>query len=71
MTVLLHLGARSVDDIDEDMEEQRVDTTELEMLFENYLMQIEWISSEIEEVLDEITNTEGAHLLYDVQQFRA
>ena len=32
---------------------------DLEMLFENYLMQIEWISSEVQERLDEITNTEG------------
>lgn len=35
-----------------------VDTMNLEMLFENYLNEIEWIASEVEEVIDEITNTE-------------
>jgi magnesium transporter len=35
-----------------------VDTMDLEMLFETYLNEIEWISSEVEEVIDEITNTE-------------
>ena len=30
----------------------------LEMLFENYLNEMEWIASEVEEVIDEITNTE-------------
>jgi hypothetical protein len=35
-----------------------VDTMGLEMLFENYLNEIEWIASEIEEIIDEITNTE-------------
>ena len=30
----------------------------LEMLFENYLNEIEWISAEVEEEIDEITNTE-------------
>lgn len=30
----------------------------LEMMFENYLNEIEWISSEIDEVIDEIVNTE-------------
>ena len=35
-----------------------VDTMSLEMLFENYLNEIEWIASEVEEVIDEITNTE-------------
>lgn len=34
------------------------DTINLEMLFENYLMQVEWIGSDVEEILDEITNTE-------------
>ena len=28
------------------------------MLFENYLNEVEWISSEIEDVIDEIKNTE-------------
>jgi magnesium transporter len=35
-----------------------VDTMDLEMLFETYLNEIEWISSEVEEVIDEIKNTE-------------
>lgn len=35
-----------------------VNTMLLEMLFETYLNEIEWIASEIEEVIDEITNTE-------------
>jgi Mg2+ and Co2+ transporter CorA len=35
-----------------------VDTMSLEMLFENYLNEVEWIASEVEEVIDEITNTE-------------
>lgn len=38
--------------------EDLVDTMSLEMLFENYLNEIEWIASEVEEVIDEITNTE-------------
>jgi Mg2+ and Co2+ transporter CorA len=33
-------------------------TMSLEILFENYLNEAEWISSEIEDLLDEITNTE-------------
>lgn len=32
---------------------------DLELLFDNYLMQIEWLGSEIQELLNEITNTEG------------
>ena len=39
-------------------EDSAVDTMNLEMLFENYLNEIEWIASEVEEVIDEITNTE-------------
>jgi magnesium transporter len=35
-----------------------VDTMSLEMLFENYLNEVEWIASEVEEIIDEITNTE-------------
>lgn len=31
----------------------------LEMLLENYLMQIEWVQSEGDDILHEITNTEG------------
>jgi magnesium transporter len=38
--------------------DDKVDTMGLEMLFENYLNEVEWIASEIEEVIDEITNTE-------------
>ena len=34
------------------------DTMNLEMLFENYLNEIEWMASEVEEILDEIKNTE-------------
>ena len=34
------------------------DTMSLEMLFENYLNEVEWINSEIDDLLDEITNTE-------------
>lgn len=34
------------------------DTMNLEMLFENYLNEVEWIASEIEDIIDEITNTE-------------
>ena len=37
---------------------QQFDTMNLEMLFENYLNEIEWIASEVEEMIDEITNTE-------------
>jgi hypothetical protein len=32
---------------------------DLELLFDNYLMQIEWLASEIQDLLNEITNTEG------------
>jgi hypothetical protein len=32
----------------------------IEMILENYLMQIEWIEAEILDTLDEITNTEGS-----------
>ena len=35
-----------------------IDTMNLEMLFENYLNEIEWIASELEEMHDEIINTE-------------
>eukprot|EP00981_Chlorochromonas_danica_P011388 scaffold3993_cov161-Ochromonas_danica.AAC.2 len=35
-----------------------VDTMALEMLFENYLNEIEWIASEVDDILDEVTNTE-------------
>jgi magnesium transporter len=35
-----------------------LDTMNLELLFENYLNEIEWIASEVEDVIDEITNTE-------------
>lgn len=35
-----------------------IDTMDLEMLFENYLNEVEWIASEIEEIIDEVTNTE-------------
>ena len=35
-----------------------VDTMSLEMLFETYLNEIEWISADVEEIIDEITNTE-------------
>lgn len=40
-----------------------IDTMNLEMLFENYLNEIEWIASEVEEVIDEITNTEESVVL--------
>jgi hypothetical protein len=35
------------------------ETMALEMLFEVYLNEVEWISAEIEEIGDEVTNTEG------------
>ena len=35
-----------------------VDTMNLEMLYENYLNEIEWVASEVEEMNDEIVNTE-------------
>jgi magnesium transporter len=35
-----------------------IDTMSLEMLFENYLNEVEWIASEIDGLLDNITNTE-------------
>jgi magnesium transporter len=35
-----------------------VDTTNLEMLFETYFNEVEWIFAEVEELTDEITNTE-------------
>lgn len=35
-----------------------INTMGLEMLFENYLNEVEWIASEIEEIIDEVTNTE-------------
>ena len=41
------------------------------MLFENYLNEVEWMSSEIEDVIDEITNTEeSVALQLDVQTNR-
>ena len=38
--------------------EALIGAMDLEMLFENYLNEVEWISAEIEEKIDEITNTE-------------
>lgn len=38
--------------------EEVIDTLSLEMLFENYLNEVEWITSEIDECLDKVTNTE-------------
>jgi magnesium transporter len=38
--------------------EPLLDTMNLEMLFENYLNEICWIASEVEDVIDGITNTE-------------
>ena len=35
-----------------------VETITLEMLFENYLNEIEWVASEVDDILDEVTNTE-------------
>jgi Mg2+ and Co2+ transporter CorA len=35
-----------------------IDTIQLEMMFEAYLNDVAWMSAEIEEILDEITNTE-------------
>ena len=47
------------------------DTTNVEMLFENYLNEIEWIASEVEDVVDEITNTEeSVSLQLEVQTNR-
>ena len=40
------------------------ETMGLEMIFENYLNEIEWISAELEEIVDEITNTEGNYIYY-------
>ena len=40
-----------------------IKSLELEMLFENYLNEVEWISAEIEEITDEVTNTEGTFFL--------
>ena len=40
-----------------------IKSLELEMLFENYLNEVEWISAEIEEITDEVTNTEGIFFL--------
>ncbi len=39
-------------------ESRFVDTMSLEMLFENYLNEIEWVASEVDDILDEVTNTE-------------
>jgi magnesium transporter len=36
----------------------KTETIALEMLFEVYLNEVEWISAEIEEIVDEVTNTE-------------
>jgi hypothetical protein len=41
-----------------DKKKKYLATMNLEMLFENYLNEIEWISAEVEEEIDEITNTE-------------
>lgn len=38
--------------------EKDIDTMHLEMLFENYLNEIEWIASELDGLQDNITNTE-------------
>jgi superfamily I DNA and RNA helicase len=44
---------------------------DLEMLFENYLNEVEWISAEIEEIVDEVTNTEeNVVLLLDLLRNR-
>lgn len=41
------------------------------MLFENYLNEVEWISAEIEEIVDEVTNTEeNVVLLLDLLRNR-
>lgn len=39
-------------------EEQYFATMNLEMLFESYLNEVEWIGAEVEDEIDEITNTE-------------
>ncbi len=43
-----------------DMKDKQLDSLEmnLELLLENYLTEVAWISSEVEELMDEITNTE-------------
>ena len=43
---------------DSNYKKSNSDTMNLEMLFENYLNEIEWMASEVEEILDEIKNTE-------------
>jgi len=43
----------------ETAESAKTASMDLEMLFENYLNEVEWISAEIEEIMDEVTNTEG------------
>jgi hypothetical protein len=34
------------------------------MLLENYLMQIEWIEAEVDDLVDEVRNTEGKFVSY-------
>lgn len=43
---------------DKRQEEQYFATMNLEMLFETYLNEVEWIGAEVEDEIDEITNTE-------------
>jgi magnesium transporter len=46
------------DDCDLDSNDEKFDTMYVEMMFEAYLNELEWIAAEIEEIIDEITNTE-------------
>jgi magnesium transporter len=49
----------SDDEDDDDVsEKQYLATMNMEMLFESYLNEVEWISAEVEDEIDEITNTE-------------
>ena len=45
-------------DTKRESERKYLATMNLEMLFENYLNEVEWISAEVEDEIDEITNTE-------------
>ena len=63
---LENLDLNSNHDTEINKQNINIKSLELEMLFENYLNEVEWISAEIEEITDEVTNTEGNLSFYNI-----
>jgi hypothetical protein len=39
--------------------EENAEQTNIEMLLDNYLTEVEWVEAEVDDVIDEVRNTEG------------